>query len=68
MIELARKYNFAAKFTGSGGAILGLWSGDCGGDDDDSTSLMNTNAEKLKSELEKEGYSFCWLNVKKERF
>ncbi|RIA95432.1 ribosomal protein S5 domain 2-type protein [Glomus cerebriforme] len=56
MIELARKHNFAAKFTGSGGAILGLWNGD---DDNDPTILIN--AEKLKSELEKEGFCFCWL-------
>ncbi|CAB4415107.1 unnamed protein product [Rhizophagus irregularis] len=55
IIELARKYNFAAKFTGSGGAILGLWNGD----DDDSTIL--TNIEKLKNELEKKEIRFCWL-------
>ncbi|CAI2168388.1 9320_t:CDS:2 [Funneliformis geosporum] len=59
MIELARECNFAAKFTGSGGAILGLWNGD---DDDDSKMLVN--AEKLKSALEKEGFFFCWLNSK----
>ncbi|OBZ81169.1 Glucuronokinase 1, partial [Choanephora cucurbitarum] len=28
MIELAREHNCAAKFTGSGGAIVGMWSGD----------------------------------------
>jgi glucuronokinase len=56
IIELARKYNFAAKFTGSGGAILGLWNGDV---DDESTIL--TNAEKLKNELEKKEIRFCWL-------
>ncbi|CAG8501985.1 8271_t:CDS:2 [Acaulospora morrowiae] len=31
MIELANMHGFAAKFTGSGGAIVGLWNGD--GDD-----------------------------------
>ncbi|GBC10060.1 hypothetical protein RclHR1_09300007 [Rhizophagus clarus] len=56
MIELARKYNFATKFTGSGGTILGLWNGD---DDDDPAIL--TNAEKLKNELVKKEIRFCWL-------
>ncbi|CAG8752296.1 5176_t:CDS:2, partial [Racocetra fulgida] len=48
MIELARKFGFAAKFTGSGGTIVGLW-------EDESDKYVMLNIEKLKNELQKEG-------------
>ncbi|CAG8465423.1 5721_t:CDS:2 [Paraglomus occultum] len=54
MIELSRKHGFAAKFTGSGGAILGLWSGD-----NDEKSVEHV--EKLRLDLQKEGFMFCWV-------
>src|SRR6185369_7676079 len=54
MIELARKHGFAAKFTGSGGAILGLWSGDI-----DKESVEHV--EKFRLDLQKEGFMFCWV-------
>src|SRR6185312_7793822 len=54
MIELTRKHGFAAKFTGSGGAILGLWSGDI---DEESVE----NVEKLRLDLQREGFMLCWI-------
>ncbi|CAG8715893.1 7517_t:CDS:2, partial [Cetraspora pellucida] len=56
MIELARKFGFAAKFTGSGGTIVGLW-------EDENNKDMMLNIEKLKNELQKEGFVFCWVKI-----
>ncbi|CAG8803691.1 31323_t:CDS:2 [Gigaspora margarita] len=61
MIELARKFGFSAKFTGSGGAIVGLW-------EDDSDKDMILNVEKLKNELQKEGFVFCWVKICDDKY
>ncbi|CEP14032.1 hypothetical protein [Parasitella parasitica] len=55
MIELARKHNCAAKFPGSGGAIVGMWNG------------PNPETEKsdllgLRRALESEGFVFLELS------
>lgn len=54
MIELARQHNCAAKFPGSGGAIVGMWNG------------VNRSSEqkdllKLRRALESEGFVFLEL-------
>jgi len=54
MIELARKHGFSAKFTGSGGAILGLWTSD-----NEDKSL--DDVEELRLDLQREGFVFCWI-------
>ncbi|CAG8559581.1 7210_t:CDS:2 [Dentiscutata erythropus] len=61
MIELARKFGFAAKFTGSGGSIVGLW-------EDENDKDMMTNVEKLKNELQKEGFVFCWVKICDDKY
>ncbi|CAG8711930.1 9944_t:CDS:1, partial [Scutellospora calospora] len=61
MIELARRFGFAAKFTGSGGAIVGLW-------EDVNNKNMMLNIEKLKEELQKEGFVFCWIKICDEKY
>ncbi|CAG8564510.1 6857_t:CDS:2 [Dentiscutata heterogama] len=61
MIELARKFGFAAKFTGSGGAIVGLW-------EDENDKNMMINVEKLKNELQKEGFVFCWVKICDDKY
>lgn len=54
MIEIARKHNCAAKFPGSGGAIVGMWNGE------DSASMIQ-DLIKLRRELESEGFVFLEL-------
>lgn len=54
MIEIARKHNCAAKFPGSGGAIVGMWNGE-----DDAS--MTQDLIKLRRELESEGFVFVEL-------
>lgn len=61
MIELARKFGFAAKFTGSGGTIVGLW-------EDESDKDVMLNIEKLKNELQKEGIVFCWVKICDDKY
>ncbi|CAG8571665.1 16_t:CDS:2 [Ambispora gerdemannii] len=58
MIEISHKYGFAAKLTGSGGAILGLLEGD-----DDNIDVITKNVEDLKSHLEREGFAFEWIKI-----
>lgn len=53
MIELARKYNCAAKFPGSGGAIVGMWNG--------TESTEKQDLLQLRRALEKEGFVFLEL-------
>lgn len=53
MIELARKYNCAAKFPGSGGAIVGMWNGE--------ESSEKNDLLQLRFALEKEGFVFLEL-------
>lgn len=52
MIELARQYNCAAKFPGSGGAVVGMWNGD---------SSEQNDLLKLRRALESEGFVFIEL-------
>jgi glucuronokinase len=54
MIELARQHNCAAKFPGSGGAVVGMWDGD------DSLSEQK-DLLKLRRALESEGFVFLEL-------
>lgn len=54
MIEIARKHNCAAKFPGSGGAIVGMWNGK-------DTALIRQDILKLRRELESEGFVFLEL-------
>ncbi|CAG8477620.1 5109_t:CDS:2 [Cetraspora pellucida] len=61
MIELARKFGFAAKFTGSGGTIVGLWEAE-----NDKDVMLNI--EKLKNELQKEGFVFCWVEICDDKY
>lgn len=76
MIQLANKYGFAAKFTGSGGTIVGLWNENSNEDDessatneiDESEFDKNKNLEELKKELVKEGFVFCWVKVCNEKY
>ncbi|CAJ0854803.1 1957_t:CDS:2 [Entrophospora sp. SA101] len=59
MIEIANKYGFAAKFTGSGGCIVGIWKGFKETEDDEKNMLKNI--EILKNHLQLEGFIFCWV-------
>ncbi|KAG2200632.1 hypothetical protein INT47_007376 [Mucor saturninus] len=52
MIELARQHNCAAKFPGSGGAVVGMWNGNASEQKD----LL-----KLRRALESEGFVFMEL-------
>ena len=53
MIELARQHNCAAKFPGSGGAVVGMWNGDSA-----DPSAKKKDLLKLRRALESEGYVF----------
>jgi hypothetical protein len=55
MVRLAREHGFAAKLAGSGGAVIGLWTGE----NDD--ALQNARILILKKKLQKEGFTFCWV-------
>ncbi|GAA5815661.1 hypothetical protein MFLAVUS_009174 [Mucor flavus] len=55
MIELAIRHNCAAKFPGSGGAVIGMWNGD-----DHSTEKKDLL--KLRRALENEGFVFLEVN------
>ncbi|RHZ49007.1 hypothetical protein Glove_535g19 [Diversispora epigaea] len=70
MIELANKYGFAAKFTGSGGTIVGLWNGNGQDNESNESELVdeNKNLEELKKVLFKEGFVFCWVKVCNEKY
>ncbi|CAJ0758966.1 6922_t:CDS:2, partial [Entrophospora sp. SA101] len=59
LIEIANKYGFAAKFTGSGGCIVGIWKGFKETEDDEKNMLKNI--EILKNHLQLEGFIFCWV-------
>ncbi|TPX44126.1 galactokinase [Synchytrium endobioticum] len=58
MIEVARKYGFAAKFSGSGGAIIGLWKGS---DDESGRRERIKQTKMLKHTLQSEGCVFRFL-------
>lgn len=51
MIELARNHNCAAKFPGSGGAVVGMWNGE-----DPKTEVKDLL--QLRRALESEGFVF----------
>ncbi|CAG8712409.1 9951_t:CDS:1, partial [Acaulospora colombiana] len=93
MIELANRHGFAAKFTGSGGAIVGLWDengetnaidirSDSDGNPSDTLHFGNQTQggepcdgekeafqmEKLKRELQKEGFVFCRVKICNEKY
>ncbi|KAG2200433.1 hypothetical protein INT46_002066 [Mucor plumbeus] len=51
MIQLARNYNCAAKFPGSGGAVVGMWNGE--NPENESKDLL-----QLRRALESEGFVF----------
>src|SRR5688572_9524379 len=59
MIELANKYGFAAKFTGSGGAIVGLWNGDVNKNDESEIDKNNESEidKNNESEIDKNNES-----------
>lgn len=54
MVELARQHHCAAKFPGSGGAIVGMWNGQDASEE--RRDLLN-----LRRALESEGYVFIEL-------
>jgi glucuronokinase len=54
MIELARQYHCAAKFPGSGGAVVGMWNGE-------NASEEKKDLLKLRRALESEGFVFIEL-------
>jgi glucuronokinase len=54
MIELAREHNCAAKFPGSGGAVVGMWYGQ-------DNFTMQKDLLKLRRALESEGFVFLEL-------
>ncbi|KAG2230661.1 hypothetical protein INT48_005617 [Thamnidium elegans] len=55
MVELARQHHCAAKFPGSGGAVIGMWDGD-------DPSTEKTDLLKLRRALENEGFVFLEIN------
>ncbi|KAG1044718.1 hypothetical protein G6F43_011418 [Rhizopus delemar] len=57
MIELARQHNCAAKFPGSGGAVVGMWNGP--DKDTEQKDLLS-----LRRALESEGFVFVMLSPK----
>lgn len=54
MIKLAREHNCAAKFPGSGGAVVGMWDGK-------DNSTMQKDLLRLRRALESEGFVFLEL-------
>ncbi|RCH99315.1 hypothetical protein CU097_015348 [Rhizopus azygosporus] len=54
MIELARQHNCAAKFPGSGGAVIGMWNGQ-------DKSTEEKDLLDLRFALEREGFVFMIL-------
>lgn len=54
MIELARQHNCAAKFPGSGGAVVGMWHGN-------DPATEQKDLLKLRRALESEGFVFLEL-------
>lgn len=69
MIEIARECGFAAKFTGSGGAIVGIWRGSA---TSQAVSLRTEREERfaaetlLRSRLSKEGFVFCRVRLRNQ--
>lgn len=57
MIELAREHHCAAKFPGSGGAVVGMWNGE------DKTTEQR-DLLNLRRALESEGFVFLILSPK----
>ena len=54
MVAIAQRHGEAAKFPGSGGAVVGMCRGDNG----------TRNLAALRKEYEEEGYVFCLLTPK----
>ena len=54
MVAIAQRHGAAAKFPGSGGAVVGMCRGDNG----------TRNLAALRKEYEEEGYVFCLLTPK----
>ena len=55
MIEIAHQHDFAAKFSGSGGCIVGLWRGKVGSIEEKEAMSI------LKVDLENEGFVFAYV-------
>lgn len=55
MIQLARDHNCAAKFPGSGGAVVGMWNGK--NPENESKDLL-----QLRRALESEGFVFLEIS------
>ncbi|KAI8804875.1 hypothetical protein BJ742DRAFT_429967 [Cladochytrium replicatum] len=62
MIETARSFGFAAKFTGSGGCIVGLWAGERDGED--AQRCTWTQFGKMRTELQRQGSVVCLVHPK----
>ncbi|KAG9298921.1 hypothetical protein G9A89_015943 [Geosiphon pyriformis] len=58
MIDIARKHGYAAKLTGSGGAVVGLWAG--------RNEEIKDYYLNVQFKLETEGFKFEWLRFQPE--
>ncbi|KAJ1339973.1 hypothetical protein BSLG_005408 [Batrachochytrium salamandrivorans] len=56
IVDLAHMHGHAAKLSGSGGCVIGLWR------DADLTAFVD-RTRKLQLEIEREGFIFCFVDV-----
>ena len=55
IVEIANRHGHAAKLSGSGGCVIGLWK-------DKDTENYVANTRKMQLEMEKEGFIFCTIS------
>ncbi|KAL5035549.1 hypothetical protein RTP6_003227 [Batrachochytrium dendrobatidis] len=58
IIELAHQHGHAAKLSGSGGCVIGIWR-------EKDASKFVAQTRELRSELEREGFIFCFVDIPK---
>ncbi len=62
MLAIARKWGHAAKFSGSGGCLVGMWNARAAAETPGGEGRKEGNTAQMVRELQREGFVFTWIH------